>query len=455
MMRNFKNLLMAGAAGVALLATQTGAQAGGFALREQSAVGLGNAFAGAAAGGAGLGSMFWNPATMTNYAGINSSLSLFAIMPVSKITPTGGFLPTAFGKTDSGDMAEDAVIPASYASWQFNDQVWLGLSLNVPFGLATKNPFNWSGQIYGRTSEVKSINATPTLGYRFSDQLSVGAGVQIMKFKVRLTRASSPAPGAESGSLEGDDTAFGFTLGATYKPFAGTEVGLGYRSKVKPKLEGSFYTPVQTSTGLVPGPYNIKGDLTLPDQVTIGLRQTINDDLTLLAGFEWTHWGNFGRYPVYVRDGASAGTLATTLYFDYRNSWFASLGAEYKLNPSWTLRSGLGFEHAPIDDVNRSVRLPDSNRIWTSLGATYAIDDRISLDLGYAHLFAKNGKIDVVSGNPNLVTPPATPATPLSNIPLTFNATTKGRVDIFAVGLNFKLGAEPKKTTTKAAMVTK
>ena len=454
-MRNFKHLLLAGAAFTAFVATQNGAQAGGFALREQSTVGLGNAFAGAAAGGAGLGSMFWNPATMTNYAGIQTSLSLFAIMPVSKITPTSGVLPTAIGKADSGDMAEDAVIPAGYASWQFNDQVWLGLSINTPYGLATKNPFNWSGQIYGRTSEVKSINATPTIGYRFSDQLSVGAGLQIMKFKVRLTRASSPVPGATSGSLEGDDIAAGFTLGATYKPFQGTEIGIGYRSKVKPKLEGTFVTPVTTSTGLSPATYNIKGDLTLPDQISVGLRQAINEELTLLAGFEWTHWGQFGRYPVYVKDGASAGTLATTLYFDYKNAWFTSLGAEYKLNSNWLLRAGVGYEHAPIDDVNRSVRLPDSNRIWTSLGATYAIDDRVTLDLGYAHLFAKNGQINVVSGNPNLVTPPAAAGPPFGGVDLTFNASTKGRIDILSVGLNFKLGAEPKKSTSKAALVTK
>jgi long-chain fatty acid transport protein len=289
-----------------------------------------------------------------------------------------------------------------------------------------------------------SINVTPTLGYRFNDQFSVAAGVQIMHFKVRLTSASAGSPGtflanAANGELKGDDIAFGFTLGATYKPFAGTELGIGYRSQVKPKLEGTYVTggvsPSSLSDGLAAGTYDIHSDMILPDQITLGLRQTLTDEFTLLAGFEWTHWEKFSRFPIYT----TSGTKANTLTFDYKNAWFASLGGEYKLNTAWTLRAGLGFEHSPLNNENRSVRLPDSNRIWTSIGATYALDDMISLDASYAHLFAKNGTI--------------TQTTPTGNLTLTAN--TKGSVDIFAVGLNFKLGAEPKKVATKAAMVTK
>lgn len=426
-MRNFRQVILAGVAVSALVGAVSSARAGGFALREQSAVGLGNAFAGAAAGGSGLGSMFWNPATMTNFAGIQSSLALFAIMPNSKITPTSGTsvaLQLSNGLTDSGDMAQDAVIPASYASYQVNDSVWLGLSINSPYGLVTQNPHNWAGQIFGRTSKVMSINATPTLAYRINDQLSVAAGVQIMKFKVRLTQATGVSAGASSATLEGDDIAFGYTLGATYKPMPGTEIGIGYRSQVKPKLEGTL------TTG---SPIDIHSDLTLPDQVTVGLRQTITDEFTFLTGFEWTHWSKFTRFPVLTTSGATA----TTLTFDYKNGWYASLGGEYKLNTAWTLRAGLGFEHSPINNENRSVRLPDSNRTWTSIGATYELNDQISFDASYAHLFAKSGTITSTGSG------------------LTLTANTKGSVDIFAVGLNFKLGAEPKKVATKAAMVTK
>jgi len=453
-MFTFKKFLLAGSAVAALVATQGGAQAGGFALREQSAVGLGNAFAGAAAGGSGLGSMFWNPATMTNFAGIQSSLSLFAIMPVSKITPTSGTSSALTALTtagDSGDMAQDAALPASYFSYQLNDQVWLGLSMNTPYGLVTQNPYNWYGQAFGRTSKVKSIEVTPTLAYAINDRISVGAGLRVINFGVRLTSANAtgstgPVPNsfvanATNGELKGDDTVVGFTLGATYKVLPGTEVGIGYRSQIKPKLEGTFVAPGGNSTispALPAGNYDISSNVVLPEQVNIGLRQQITSDLTLLAGFEWTNWSKFGTFPVYVTSGASAGALATNLAFNYKDGWYTSLGAEYAWNKDWTVRAGLGFEHSPIDNSNRSVRLPDSDRTWASMGGSYKLDDRISFDASYAHLFAKNGTI----------------ASTITGTSITFTGNTKGRVDIFAVGLNFKLGAEPKKVANKA-LITK
>ncbi len=407
-----KVLRLAGAAALSLSAMAGAAQAGGFALREQSAIGLGNSFAGSAAGGSGLASMFWNPATMADFAGLQSSVSLFAIAPYSQITPSAGTNATVgfFGGTPgpTGDMAQDAALPASYSTWQVADKVWIGLALNTPFGLVTQNPFNWAGQVYGRTSRVTSINATPSVAVQVTDWLSLGAGVQIMSFKVRLTQGLAVANNAPSAELKGDDTALGFTAGATIKPMAGTEIGIGYRSRVSPKLDGTLATPFSTTA--------IVSDVTLPDQVTIGLRQKVTNDITLLAGWEWTHWGLFSRFPVLAQN---TGATATTLVFDYRDSWFASLGAEYAWSKDLTFRAGLGFEKSPIKNDTRTVRLPDSDRTWTSIGMSYKWNDNLSFDASYAHLFAKSGTITVPS-------------------PLPFAATTKSHVDLFAIGLTYR-----------------
>jgi long-subunit fatty acid transport protein len=39
----------------------------------------------------------------------------------------------------------------------------------------------------------------------------------------------------------------------------------------------------------------------------------------------------------------------------------------------------------------RSVRLPDTNRIWVGLGEGYAYSDAISLEIAYAHVFFEDG----------------------------------------------------------------
>src|SRR3954452_7277515 len=68
-----------GALGLVVLATGA-ANAGGFAVREQSAYGQGSSFAGIAAGGA-LSSMFWNPATVTQFRGLTSETVLTGVLP--------------------------------------------------------------------------------------------------------------------------------------------------------------------------------------------------------------------------------------------------------------------------------------------------------------------------------------------------------------------------------------
>jgi long-chain fatty acid transport protein len=240
-----------------------------------------------------------------------------------------------------------------------------------------------------------------------------------MYFKVRLTQATGITANAPSAELKGDDTALGFTAGATFKPMAGTEIGIGYRSRVNPKLGGSLFNPA------VPVSLDIASDLKLPDQVNVGVRQRITNDFTLLAGYEWTHWSAFSRFPVVTNSGATA----TTLFFDYRDSWFASIGGEYAWNNQITLRAGLGFEKSPITDQTRSVRLPDSNRTWATLGGSYQWSEKLTFDASYAHLFAQSGSVNIVPGNPTLVTTP---------FALPFVGATKSHVDIISVGLTYR-----------------
>src|SRR6188472_440595 len=130
----WKGTLRAGTAlGILIIATAQ-ANAGAFAIREQSTYGQGASFAGIAAGGS-LSSMFWNPATMTQFYGLQGETVVSGVMPSAKHSPTTGstLLPAGFGGTD--DVAKDALVPSGYSSWQFSPDMWLGLSTNSGFGL--------------------------------------------------------------------------------------------------------------------------------------------------------------------------------------------------------------------------------------------------------------------------------------------------------------------------------
>ena len=241
---------------------------------------------------------------------------------------------------------------------------------------------------------------------------------------MRLTSALGVAPGAPLAELKGDSWGYGFTAGLTLTPFDGTELGIGYRSQIREDLNGTFINGAG-----IGGAYGIKSKVTLPDMVTIGLRQRVNPDLTLLAGFEWTHWSRFNSFPVCFKSPAPFAGLcppALALNFRYSDGWFASIGGEYKWNPDLTLRAGLAYEKSPITNAVRGTRLPDTDRVWATLGAGYQISRKLSVDVSYAHIFAKNGSINIVPGHPAF------------NGLLPYQATTRGHVDILSAALNYR-----------------
>lgn len=414
----FRNGLRASAGAAALLIGAGSALAGGFALREQSTEGLGNAFAGSAAGGAGLGSMFWNPATITDHAGWQSSWNLTAIIPNANLKGGPGTGAPALG-LNSTDFAPSAILGSSYTSYQLNDKLWLGLQTGAPYGLTTKHPVPWAGQVTGLTSRVLSAEVVPTLGYKVNDFISFGVGVRAQYFKVSLSNALAPAAAPPIARLGGDSYAFGYTLGVTLKPGPNTEIGIGYRSQTRPNLEG-------TIEGLTPAPNGIKANLVLPDQITVGLRHRLNQQWTMLAGYEWTRWSVFSSFPV-VSTGPfiPPGVAFTTLPFQWRNGWYASLGTEYQYNDRFKVRAGIGYESSPITNFTRAVRLPDNNRTWLTAGFSYQHSQKISIDVGYAHIFVRPTLVAVVPGNPNFAGLP-------------YVGSAKAHFDIFSVGLNYR-----------------
>ncbi|MEH3116039.1 MAG: outer membrane protein transport protein, partial [Methylorubrum populi] len=254
------------------MAGVTGAQAGAFGLREQSAQGSGVAFAGAASGGAGVSSIFWNPATVTMRPGFASEQSLTFINLSGEITPTVGTAPGLLPFGSSGEIGQGAVVPSGATSYQLTDRLWVGLQTGAPYGLVTKPRNDWAGSVYARSSRIFSLAFNPVVGFKVNDWLSVAAGPNIEYFRLTL-RQAVPVPGLSpalypSGFLKGDSWGVGFTAGVTVTPAAGTVIGVGYRSSVHHDLEGSigFPDPRQAlALGVV------RANLNTPEKVSVGL----------------------------------------------------------------------------------------------------------------------------------------------------------------------------------------
>lgn len=422
----------------------TQAQAGGFAIREQSAYGQSVSFAGIAAGGA-LSSMFWNPATITQYNGKAFEMDVSAILPKSSHSYSASTLAASglgpFGYNRSVDNSgDDAAVPASYSSFQLNDKLWIGLSVNSPFGLSVSFPGAWAGAAYAQSSDVKSFNFQPVIAYKFNDMISVAVGAQIQYMTVDYDTLTAATVTPTIGNLSGAGYGYGFTAGVTITPLPGTQIGVGYRSAINQKINGTLRTG-----GVAGTPGSISTTLNLPDMVTVGLRQRIGDRFTLMAGFEWSNWSRIGTAIVSTPSGGPAliGTTPVTLPFQYSDGYFYSLGGEYMIDPAWTVRLGVAFEKSPITDNVRTPRLPDNDRMWYSAGFGYKppLFRGVTVDFGYSYIDVKDTPVNLGPGTGN----PWSGAT-------TYTGSVSSHIHILSFGFRYQWDAEP---AYKTALVTK
>ena len=402
-MSRWVSMLRAGTAlGILIIATAQ-ANAGGFAIREQSTYGQGSSFAGIAAGGS-LSSMFWNPATMTQFQGIVSENGFTGIFPKTSHTPQVGTFPALLplgGVSNSGEMG---FVPNGYTSYQMSPNLWLGLSINAPFALSVSFPDRWAGRNYAGDSSIKTYNATPSIAYRINDWISIGAGVQIQYMKAEFASGLT-SPGQDL-ALKGHGYGFGATAGVTLTPTPTTLIGLGWRSAINQDIHGTMLLPAGAPFNVpFSTPGSIEATLKPPDIVSLGIRQQVGPQWTLLGTVEWSNWSRIGTVSINQLNGAPAllGGNVFRIPFEYDDGWFFSAGAEYRWNERLTLRGGIGYEISPITDQVRTPRLPDNDRFWASVGLSWKVAPFMRFDLAYTHLWIKDPSINITatSGNPS------------------------------------------------------
>lgn len=394
-MKSMKKTCLTGVAAVVLCAVAgEAAFAGGFAIREQSAELQGMSFAGAAAGSMGLSSMFFNPATVTQHGGLNSETNISLIIGDSRIK-NAGFTPAGPtpGLNDSGNISDGnfgdlAVVPASYYSYQYNDRIFLGLALNSPFGLETKAEKGYVGTTHGIHSKVLNIIANPVIGYKINDMISIAAGPQISYIHGKLTSSLTPGSLSEDVRIHADDWAFGATAGINIQLAEGTNIGVGYRSVVKHKLDGTFTSPFTGRVGAT-------AKLDLPHTVTVSASHQLTEAIGLHASFEWADWSSLKALNV----NGAAGQITSTP-FNWDDSFFFSIGADYAFNDYLTLRLGVAYEDSPVPDSTRGVRVPDNDRIWVSGGASYMMADWLTVHGSYTHIFVDDASVALTAPSP-------------------------------------------------------
>ena len=415
--------------------------AAGFALIENSASGMGNAFAGGSAIADDASTVWFNPAGMTRLKGSQISVAGHIISPSADFTDNGSSLSALGGGAPISGAEDDggvtAFVPNFYYVTELDGDAWFGLGVTVPFGLSTDYNSDWVGRYGATLSEVSTVNINPSLAFKFNEDLSVGLGLSIQYIEASLenkldsasvcvglvqaggadqaTAVATCTPPSPVGlipgnaaqdsaqALEGDDWNFGWNIGLLYDIDKDSRVGFAYRSSVDANLSGDVSFTVDPSLqavidGATP-PANtffsdtgIDAGIELPAQISVSYFRDVTSDFAVMADITWTEWSNFNALVVKF-DNLVQPTSTTPE--NWEDSYRFAIGANYKTSDKMKLRFGLAHDQTPIPSPeDRTARIPGDDRTWVSLGLGYAIDDSTSVDVGYSHLFVGDTEIN-------------------------------------------------------------
>ena len=380
------------------------AYAAGFQLTEQSSLGLGRSYAGAGIVGDDLSAVHYNAAGMTLLPGTQAQAGSVFIEVDAPFNNTSG------QQIENGRLKGQA-IPAGYITHQVNDQLWLGLGMTVPYGMGTEYAQFWEGSDHGNQSMLMTIDINPNIAYKVSDKLSIGAGISLQYAKAELGQTTK-MPVAMLGNeqlnavgglakvdavVNGDSWAVGFNLGVMYQPTETLRFGLAYRSQIAHDASGDIKMAAQVENlnnmvvdGGSANDFSVR--VTTPDTITATATWEATQDLRLSGLVRWARWSNLDQ--LNIRSSKIPGGEKIN-HYDWEDTWLFSVGADYRLNNEWTVRGGVAYETGAVGEAqNRPATIPDVDRVWLSLGASYNYSKQIQFDFGATYLMGV-GNMDV------------------------------------------------------------
>lgn len=413
-----------------MLVAAGAANAAAFQLAEVSTSGLGLAYAGNAAVADNASVVATNPALMTKFK--STEISAGGVYVNGNVNITGG---SFLGQdVKANDIIPSAIIPNLYVVAPINDRFAIGGGVNVNYGLKSEFDKKYSAGVFAGKTELSAININLSGAYNLGYGFSAGLGLNAVHAKAELERhfgATNPAaPQAVTAHLKGETWGFGWNAGLTYDFNENNRIGVAYHSPVNLKFKGKYFDQRPVNVGGQAGAtVDGKLDLELPAFWEVSTYHKLTDKFAVQFSYKRTDWSSFERLQAFR---SSDGELLLDKEENFSDNSRIALGVSYDVLDSLTLRAGIAYDES-ASVKTPSISIPDTDRTWYSLGATYHFTKNLSVDVAYAHLrgkattFTEEQKTKTVI--PNVGVKPVT-------LEGTFN--TKSSANLYGLNLNYR-----------------
>ncbi len=277
---------------------------------------------------------------------------------------------------------------AAYGVFGFKkvERLKLGLAIYTPFGSTVEWEQGWTGRFALTRLQLQAIFFQPTVSFKITDKLGIGAGFVYSHGKVNLQKDIPVMDNSGNyghAELNGAAGGFGVNAGIYYKPIEKLSFGLTYRSQVNMKVddgEATFTVPAAVASNFPSGKFT--SELPLPQVITFGVGYKLNDKLNFAADVNFVGWKAYDTL-AFDYEQNTASLIDTKSARNYKNTYALRLGAQYKVTDGLTVRLGISYGVTPVQDGYATPETPDADRVSYAAGLGYRFGDHFSIDASF------------------------------------------------------------------------
>lgn len=363
-----------------------------------------------------IGSLYWNPASISGLQRSELAFGIDLLFPDTQLDSTvpagaiGGLLPSA---TLSGSNRGNngvwplpsiglAYRPEDDSPWTFGFGIFAVGGFGVNYPASTTNPILTPqfpngiglGSIF---SQFQVLEIAPQVSCQLTDHLAVGLGPALDLASLQLNPAVFASPDNANGNgfatyPSGTNThyewGFGVEGGVYYTLDGGWRLGASVKS---PRWFEKFRYQSADQLG---NPRSLSFNLDLPMIVSAGLAYSGFNRWIL--GLD-THYIDYANTNGFRSSGFDATGAAQGV--GWNSIWAIAVGAQYQILDALSLRLGYSFNSNPIDSnvASMNVASPLIVQNILSAGFSYNVTDSFSLSLAYLHVFENSSTGPIIT----------------------------------------------------------
>ncbi|MEX1003584.1 MAG: outer membrane protein transport protein [Crocinitomicaceae bacterium] len=321
------------------------------------------------------------------------------------MTPTfakGNFVENSTNVSD-GTTSPVGTPFSAYGLFQIKDssRLKLGIAVYTPFGSTVEWEEGWVGRFALTRLALKAIFFQPTVSFRLTDKIGIGAGFVYSYGKVNLQK-DLPLQDQDGEyahvELAGSGHGFGYNVGLYFEPTKRLSFGITYRSQVDMNITSgtaTFTVPASVDEKFPSGSFT--SSLPLPQVLTFGLGVQANEKLALALDANYVGWNAYDTL-AFDYENNTESLEDTKSARNYENTIAVRMGGQYKFTPKISARLGLAFAITPVQDGYVTPETPDANRINYTAGFGYKLNDKFQFDLSLLFTQVKRTDTNLETG---------------------------------------------------------